>query len=153
MDIIHWRTMQKLMLRIINKPKVSIQHFSKKTYVCLMAINVDIVKSFVEENLRGIHTLEDVATGLGVSLESLKKEFLRKERMGLSEYISILRVEKMKEKLVQSEDKCMIICLDLGVRDDVGANLFKKVTGLTMGVYRRQNRILRTKSDSVTGKL
>lgn len=45
----------------------------------------------------------------------------------------------MKERLQASRVPCKVICLDLGLREDVGARLFKNSTGMTMQEFRKQD--------------
>jgi hypothetical protein len=46
----------------------------------------------------------------------------------------------MKEQLAHSDCPCKVICIDLGIREDVGARLFKNATGLTMEEFRKLYR-------------
>ena len=102
-----------------------------------MHIDVIQVKSFVSSNLRNVKKTQHVATELNCSLDKLKKSFLKSEKVSLSRFIRDSRVARMKERLLISEDPCKVICLDMGLREDVGARLFKNSTGMTMEEYRR----------------
>jgi len=102
-----------------------------------MMIDISQVKSFVSSNLGSVKKTQQVATQLNCSLDKLKKVFYKTERVSLSRYIRESRVSRMKELLLTSEAPCKVICLDLGLREDVGARLFKNTTGMTMEEFRR----------------
>jgi AraC-like DNA-binding protein len=102
-----------------------------------MMIDISQVKSFVSSNLSNVKKTQQVATQLNCSLDKLKKTFYKTERVSLSRYIRESRVCRMKERLLTSEAPCKVICLDLGLREDVGARLFKNTTGMTMEEFRK----------------
>jgi AraC-like DNA-binding protein len=102
-----------------------------------MMIDISQVKSFVSSNLSSVKKTQQVATQLNCSLDKLKKTFYRTERVSLSKYIRESRVCRMKELILTSEAPCKVICLDLGLREDVGARLFKNSTGMTMEEFRK----------------
>ena len=102
-----------------------------------MFIDISQVKSFVSLNLSSVKKTQQVATQLNCSLDKLKKSFFKNERVSLSRYIRESKVCRMKELLLTSEAPCKVICLDLGLREDVGARLFKNTTGMTMEEFRR----------------
>ena len=102
-----------------------------------MLIDISQVKTFVSSNLSSVKKTEQVATQLNCPLDKLKKTFYKTERVSLSRYIRESRVCRMKERLLTSEAPCKVICLDLGLREDVGARLFKNTTGMTMEGFRK----------------
>jgi AraC-like DNA-binding protein len=102
-----------------------------------MTIDIEQVKSYIDENLNQLRRSQQVAAHLHCSVEGLKRSFLKMENLSLSRYIRATRIERMKEQLQNSEAPCKVICLELGLREDVGARLFKNVTGMTMENYRR----------------
>ena len=102
-----------------------------------MTIDIYQVKSYVSTNLPALKKTQQVATELNYSLDKLKKSFYRSEKVSLSRYIRESRVCRMKERLLTSETACKVICLDLGLREDVGARLFKNSTGMTMEEFRK----------------
>jgi AraC-like DNA-binding protein len=105
-----------------------------------MMIDVSQVKSFVAANLNYVSKAQQVATQLNCSLDKLKKTFYRSEKLSLSRFIRDSRVSRMKERLQASHIPCKVICLDLGLREDVGARLFKNSTGMTMQEFRKLGR-------------
>ncbi len=102
-----------------------------------MTIDISQVKAFVSTNISNVKKTQQVATQLDCSLDKLKKTFYKTERVSLSRYIRESRVSRMKESLLSSEAPCKVICLDLGLREDVGARLFKNSTGMTMEEFRK----------------
>ena len=105
-----------------------------------MAIDVTLVRSFVLCNLGRVHKTQHVADGLNCPLDKLKKTFYRSEQLTLSRFIRDSRIERMKEHLAKSDSPCKVICIDLGLREDVGARLFKNATGMTMEQFRGLHR-------------
>lgn len=106
-----------------------------------MSINTASIKSFVDLNIKEIKSVHCVARMLNVSYDTLRKSFLRKEKMPLAEYITSKKIEVIKEHLVVANDPCFIICYEYGYREDSGAKIFKRVTGMTMRQYRIRNRV------------
>lgn len=117
------------------------RHFSAfRLSIGHLSIDIPKIKIIIDRNLKKIHTIKDVAKEAKVSAETLRKDFLRKEHLGLSHYIVHVKIQKIKEKLATTDEKCLSICLDLGLREDVGARLFKKHTGTTMVEFRAQHK-------------
>jgi AraC-like DNA-binding protein len=102
----------------------------------LPPIDTKLVKAHIARNLPAIHTIADVSRGLGLNQETLRKNFVRLEKISLRHYISCTRVEEMKELLRTTSLSCMAVCIELGCREDVGARLFKQHTGITMQEFR-----------------
>lgn len=105
-----------------------------------MALNTDHIKSFIDLNIKEIKTVHCVARMLGIPYDTLRKAFLRKERMPLANYITMKKIEVIKEHLVVANDPCFVICYEYGYREDSGAKIFKRVTGMTMRQYRIRYR-------------
>lgn len=105
-----------------------------------MLIDITQVKLFIEANLKIVRKTLQVAEHMNCSVEKLKKSFFKSEKQSLSRYIRESKVSKMKERLLASFVPCKVICLDLGLREDVGARLFKNATGMTMEEFRRLYR-------------
>jgi AraC-like DNA-binding protein len=105
-----------------------------------MALDITLIKSFVETNLGHVHKTQHVADQLNCPLDKLKKSFYRSEKLTLSRFIRESRIARMKEQLAQSDSLCKVICIDLGIREDVGARLFRNATGMTMEEFRKMYR-------------
>jgi methylphosphotriester-DNA--protein-cysteine methyltransferase len=94
------------------------------------------VKNYIASHLPAIRTIQDVARELGVSAQTLRKDFVRSERISLREYIEARRIESMQDLLKRTDLPCMDICRELGCREDVGERFFKRQTGMTMQQFR-----------------
>jgi len=106
-----------------------------------MPINIEAVKKAISENLDGVRTVSDVARISGASLETLRKDFVRQERITLSEYLTRVRVERAKDLLCTTDESCKKICWSVGFsREEVGARVFKRYTRVTMEGFRRNSR-------------
>ena len=104
-------------------------------------LDMSKVKELIEKHPHEIHKLQDVAEKLDCSCETLRKEFLRKEGVHFSEYLISVRVSKMKELLSLTNKLCFEICFEAGfMREDSAARIFKRVVGLTMVEYRKQQK-------------
>ena len=103
-----------------------------------MPVNISEVKGFIGQNLVKIKTIKDVARGIGLSPDSLRKDFFRTTHQNLSEYILAVRIDKMKKRLLNSKDPCKIICIEVGCREDVGSRLFKRIVGISMNEFRHR---------------
>jgi AraC-like DNA-binding protein len=105
-----------------------------------MATDIAFIKSFVTSNLGRVRKTQHVAEQLNCPLDQLKRSFYRSEKRTLSRFIRETRIERMKDELAKSDSPCKVICIDLGMREDVGARLFKNATGLTMEEFRKMYR-------------
>ena len=102
-----------------------------------MPIDSRIVKRVVSKELSRIKTISDLAKLLGFPPEALRKEFVRRERITLSKYISEIRIQRAKDLLLKSDEKCKEICLVVGFsREDIGSRVFRRHTGISMKEFR-----------------
>ena len=104
-----------------------------------MAVNISEVKSFVNQNIKEVKTIHCVSERLKMSYDTLRKSFLRVERIPLADYITQRKVQAMKELLLVADHPCFYVCYEFGYREDSGAKVFKKLTGMTMREYRIRN--------------
>lgn len=105
-----------------------------------MRIDLGRVKSTVDLHLREFKSIDSVADHMLVSRETLRKRFLRDERVSLSEYINRRKIAAMKEYLILTDVPCYFVCYMYGYREDSGAKIFKKMTGMTMAQFREKYR-------------
>jgi len=106
-----------------------------------MAVDVEKVKSFIEGNLKDIKLVYDIASSFSLSSETLRKEFTRREKRSLHDYVEQVRIEQAKRLLGTTERRCFEICFEVGFgREDTGAKVFKRATGMTMEEYRLKLR-------------
>jgi len=87
-----------------------------------------------------VHTIEDIATTVGKSAETIRKSFFRATGVNLSQFISLARVEKMQRLLIETCTPCKTICFHVGCREDSGAKMFKRMVGMTMDEFRRMKQ-------------
>lgn len=100
-------------------------------------ISIRLVKKYVDEHLKEIYSIACVATGMNVSPETLRKYFLRMEKLPLRDYILYRKIETMKVLLTTTDEKCYWICYAVGLREDYGAHIFKRYFKKTMNEFRR----------------
>jgi AraC-like DNA-binding protein len=103
------------------------------------ALDTASLRSWIEANLRSIRSEQDIATGVGLHIETLRKKVARDGNRGLWKWVQHCRVEKMKHLLDSTDMKCLAICLEVGIsREDAGARFFKHMVGMTMKQYRER---------------
>lgn len=105
-----------------------------------MKVNTARIKMFVEMHIKTINTVRDVSRTLHIPYDVLRKEFIRRERRPLGEFILRTKVRVIKEHLLMYNDPCFHICDEYGLRVDTGAKVFKRLTGTTMRKYRMRRR-------------
>ncbi|MFA6468749.1 MAG: helix-turn-helix domain-containing protein [Bacteroidota bacterium] len=105
-----------------------------------MAVDTTNVKLFVDQNIKEVKTIHNVARKLNMSYDTLRKSFLRKEQVPLADYITMRKVQAMQEFLLLRDDPCFYVCYEFGYREDSGAKIFKKKTGMTMREFREKNK-------------
>ena len=103
-----------------------------------MVINTTEIKSYIEQNIKQVKTIHSVSKKLNVSYDTLRKSFLRVERIPLAEYITAKKIQAMKELLLLEDHPCFYVCYEYGYREDSGAKVFKKFTGMTMLEFKRK---------------
>jgi YesN/AraC family two-component response regulator len=105
-----------------------------------MMINTCEIKEYIDQNLKEINSIYSIASRLQLSYHTLRKSFIKEEQMSLADYINYQKVQAMKELLLIENKPCFCICFEFGFREDTGAKVFKKVTGMTMREFRKKNR-------------
>lgn len=103
-----------------------------------MAVNISEIKNFIDQNIKEIKTIHCVSERLKISYDTLRKSFLRAERMPMAVYITQRKVQAMKDLLLNADHPCFYVCYEYGYREDSGAKVFKKLTGMTMQEFRRR---------------
>ena len=105
-----------------------------------MSINITAVKNYIENHLSEIRNVKDLAKNVGANYETLRKDFRRRNPISLSSYLTNERIDKMKVMLLDKHIRCFEICYKVGFeREDTGAKVFKKNTGMTMEQFRRRS--------------
>jgi YesN/AraC family two-component response regulator len=96
---------------------------------------------YVDQHIKEMKSIHTVADRLKIHYDTLRKSFLKNEQIALAEYITMKKVQAMKELLVTGDDPCFYICYEYGYREDSGAKVFKKLTGMTMLEYRKTHML------------
>lgn len=98
-----------------------------------MCINIALVKTCIDNRLPKIKTTKDIAMLLRISSETLRKIFLNEEKISLRAYIFERKVLLMQEIILMNPDMlCKCVCYTVGLREDSGTRVFKRITGITM---------------------
>jgi len=98
------------------------------------------IQSYILLRLSKVSTVDDVAALVNLSPETVRRKFARAEGITLGRYIDICKIVALAEQLILSDEPCKLICYELGLREDSGAKLFKKHTGMTMQQFRERYR-------------
>ncbi len=96
------------------------------------------VKLLVDHHLSDVKTIADIASFMDIHPETLRRVFLRKEKIHLGDYIMRRKVDAMKEHLLVTDDPCYDVCYSVGLREDSGAKIFRKFSGVTMQEFREK---------------
>lgn len=95
---------------------------------------LDFIHRNIETNLQ----VTDIVKEVPMSRRSLEKRFLEVTGMPVYKYISNLRIEKMAEKLLSTDQTIFEIALDMGLQDSKNiARQFRQVMGYTPVDYRK----------------
>lgn len=100
--------------------------------------NVADALDFIHRNIETNLQVSDIVKEVPMSRRSLEKRFLEVTGMPVYKYISNLRIEKMAEKLISSDQTIFEIALDMGLQDSKNiARQFRQVMGYTPVDYRK----------------
>lgn len=106
-----------------------------------MPFDIDSLEEYIRTNVKEIRGAEHLARWAGCSVETLRKEFWRKEKRTLRDYVLEVRIETAKRLLVETDLPCKEICFEAGFgREDSGAKMFRRKVGMTMDRYRAMSR-------------
>jgi len=101
---------------------------------------VSTVTDYIDRNYMEALTLEDLAEICHGSPYHLHRTFKRIKEMTPVEYIQIIRMNKAKEYLVETDKSISDIGQQIGMRNiPYFITLFKKMTGFTPLTYRQSN--------------
>jgi AraC-like DNA-binding protein len=105
-----------------------------------MTIDTEEVKTVITKNLSQVRSVKEIAYKMGVSVETLRKNYRRKEHEPISNFLIRVRLNEMKRLLIKTDLSCCEICFHLGLRDDSGEKFFRRETGMSMEKFRIQYR-------------
>ena len=100
---------------------------------------MDKVKEYIGANFSDPYlSLSIIADHVGLNASYLSAEFTKKEKTGLSNYITDIRMEKAKKLLATSDMTVADICIATGyLNPTYFSTTFKKFTGFTPSQYRK----------------
>jgi AraC-like DNA-binding protein len=104
-----------------------------------MSIDTSLLKNWIRENPEKAVSAKVVAAVHGFPVDTVRKEFHRKEGITFGRFISDVRFEYVKRLLLTTDKKCFEIATELILRDDVLSRWFKARTGMTMEEFRSKN--------------
>ena len=100
-------------------------------------IDTQELKRIICRHYQEIRSIEDVAAYTEFSSETIRKDFVRKEHLRLSQFIAREIIMKAKQLLEQTKMPCRQICFAVGFsREEVGERVFKRIVGKTMKEHR-----------------
>ena len=101
---------------------------------------IDQIKAHIRRNYRDYHlNLERVAGSFNISSGYLCALFNSYSDTTFKEYLTAFRIEKAKELMAVSDALVYEICYEVGYQNPTYFNsVFKKVTGMSPGQYRKQ---------------
>ncbi|MEF3307022.1 AraC family transcriptional regulator [Paenibacillus sp. GYB003] len=109
---------------------------------------VDFVVGFIEEHYGDDIYQDLIADKLNISTGYLRNYFKEKTGQNLGDYLNEYRIGKAKAMLEQTEDKIQDIAAKVGYQNaNSFTRMFRRLTGLTPGEYRR-DRIVSPKAAS-----
>ncbi|MBX2990538.1 MAG: helix-turn-helix transcriptional regulator [Bacteroidetes bacterium] len=114
-----------------------------------MSIDTSLLKTWIRENPEKAPSAKIVAVHHGFPIDSVRKEFHRKEGMTLGRFIADTRLEFVQKVLLTTEKTCFEIASELQLREDVLARWYKQRTGITMEGFRRKNGTTQTQRGGV----
>jgi AraC-like DNA-binding protein len=106
-------------------------------------VPISQLTSYIDANLGEVQSASQVVNYAGYSLAVLNRRFQKIYRLSLKRYLVRAQVARMKEMLQDRDTLCKVVCLELGLREDVGSRIFKRETGMTMQEFRNQGDVPR----------
>lgn len=98
---------------------------------------LDEAKKYIQQNYNKDISLNTVSEYVGISPNYFSRIFGKEVGMGFAEYLGMIRIEKAKELLRNSNKKISEICFETGYSDtNYFSSVFKKKVGCTPKVYR-----------------
>ncbi|PWG06727.1 AraC family transcriptional regulator [Polaribacter aquimarinus] len=98
---------------------------------------VSSAKSVMYKNINTTINLKEIASDLKVSYSKFRIDFKKQTGVSPLQYYLLLKIEKSKELLLNTDKSQKEIAFELGFESDVYFNrLFKRKTGLAPGIFR-----------------
>lgn len=102
---------------------------------------MDKIKGYIDKNYPDPYlSLSSIADYIGLNASYISTEFAKKEKKGISNYITDIRIEHAKHMLLHTDKTVAEICDAVGyLNPTYFSTTFKKATGLTPSQFRKQN--------------
>lgn len=101
------------------------------------------IQAYIQDNLHKEMNRDDIANAVYRNPAYLSRLFRKETGLSLSDYITQVKMERVKKLLTETNDKISIIAEEVGyVHFSYFAKLFKKMTGLTPQDYRKMNQVV-----------
>jgi AraC-like DNA-binding protein len=105
-------------------------------------IKLGVIKDMLDNDYKRHYTYSQLAKKVNTNEFKLKNGFLQLYKTSLYAYLTNVRILKAKELLLQTEDGIKKIAGKVGFKDTSNFNKnFKKLTGFSPSMWRRQNII------------
>lgn len=99
-------------------------------------------QAWLQENSQTPRPVEGMIQVSGLSERNFTRRFRKATDHTPIRYVQLLRIENAKQRLEHSHDSIDEICIQVGYEDaSFFRRLFKRITGITPGNYRRKFRI------------
>lgn len=100
------------------------------------------IVNYLSENLSNKITLPEISHEFGISLRSLTRLFSKQLNMTFIEYLTILRILKALELLLETNKSVSEICIAIGYNSvPTFSNVFQKMIGIRPVEYRKTKYI------------
>ncbi|GAA4814798.1 AraC family transcriptional regulator [Litoribaculum gwangyangense] len=111
------------------------------SYIETLNSMISKTKSIMYNNIHSTLNLKEIAQSLGVSYSKFRIDFKKQTGLSPLQYHLLIKIEKSKELLLNSNKSQKEIAFELGFESDVYFNrLFKRKTGLAPGKFRNNSR-------------
>ncbi|MFR0585539.1 helix-turn-helix domain-containing protein [Lactobacillus porci] len=103
---------------------------------------VNKAEQFMQENLATIRTVQEVAEYLGINQSYLMHLFKANTGLSVKQYLTQLKLEEAKRRLIFGKQNLAEIAVDLGYKEQSQfSRNFKKLYGITPLEFRRNSRM------------
>jgi YesN/AraC family two-component response regulator len=93
---------------------------------------------YIEENLSGVNSLDDIAKQANLSKYHFSRVFKKLTGLSPMEFVKLLKINKAKELLRKKDLPVLSVAVEVGYFDlRTFERMFKKYTGVTPTAYRR----------------
>jgi two-component system response regulator YesN len=132
-------------LRSLNDAEIYLSslHHQAEQYILSKKVHfpsrmVQLLKRYIQDNLEKNLSVEELAAHARRSTSYISDAFKKETSMTILQYITDQRIQRAKVLLIEGQEKIQTISRMVGFNDErYFCLVFKKVTGLTAGEFRR----------------